>query len=265
MRLFRRALLAIAALPAMALAQQGETPPLIADRPDQTESPAIVAPGLQIETGFLLSQDGSGVGRVRGLTASESLIRIGILPTFEGRIGFAGWQRASADGATAESGMGDLDLGFKYQFAAGRGAVPAVALVTLVTLPTGTDGFGSERPDPTLRLAFEHELSDRLSLGYNVGSIFTTVSEPDDDRTRRIDILYTAVVGAELAPRVGAFIELFGTFPARTGGAAVHGLDGGLAIKVLSNLQLDLAGGIGLNSAAEDWFVGMGVTVRVPG
>ena len=43
-----------------------------------------------------------------------------------------------------------------------------------------------------------------------------------------------------------------------------HLLDAGATFLMIPNVQLDASGGIGLNSAAEDWFAGVGLSVRVP-
>lgn len=41
-------------------------------------------------------------------------------------------------------------------------------------------------------------------------------------------------------------------------------LDGGLTFGIRDNVQLDISAGVGLNRAADDWFVGAGVAIRVP-
>ena len=71
-------------------------------------------------------------------------------------------------------------------------------------------------------------------------------------------------LGIDLAPRWGAFVELFGDLPASDPVPATHSVDGGLTFLFSPRLQADLFGGVGLNDAAPDWFVGVGVSLRVP-
>ncbi|MBI2403048.1 MAG: transporter [Gemmatimonadetes bacterium] len=56
--------------------------------------------------------------------------------------------------------------------------------------------------------------------------------------------------------------ETFGSLPAGDGDAGHH-VDGGFTFLVRDNLQLDLSFGRGI-AGASDWFVGAGVSVRLP-
>ena len=56
-------------------------------------------------------------------------------------------------------------------------------------------------------VAFAHELSPRLSLGYNVGAAWESSADQSD---RDAFILYSLALGVGLTDRLGTFLELFG-------------------------------------------------------
>jgi hypothetical protein len=160
--------------------------------------------------------------------------------------------------------MGDIELGVKYQVIGGGGAAPSLALLAAASVPTGDEAFSSGRVDPSLRLSFAHELTRRTSLGYNVGTRWVTETDQSGGRYTRIETFYTLAFGFSLTERVGVFAESFGSLALDDRGADAHSLDGGVTMLLSNNAQLDLAAGFGLNSAPDDWFVGLGFAVRVP-
>ena len=259
--------LILAAPAATVLNAQKVPQDLITDRPDQTESAATVAPGyLQIEAGWALSRELRPQVTTTAIQTPGTLLRFGIVKALEGRLGFAGWMhhRTTDRGfRNTSSGMGDLDAGLKYQLFGGRGIIPAVALLAGTTLPTGHDGFGSNKADPRLRLILANDLSPVFSLGSNLGVEWNTTPGPAGSATLA-DFLYTFVVGIGVTNRVSFFAESFGTVPLETGSDAGHSLDGGVTFLVIPNLQFDVSTGFGLNEAADDWFVGAGLSVRIP-
>ncbi len=118
--------------------------------------------------------------------------------------------------------------------------------------------------DPALRLSFAHTLSERLSLGYNVGIGWESGPGGDGGTTTLSSYLYTVALGIGLSDRVGAFVELFGDVPASAPGGPANSFDGGFTFLVRDNLQFDVAAGAGLSDAADDWFAGVGISVRWP-
>ncbi|HSL81608.1 MAG TPA: transporter, partial [Thermoanaerobaculia bacterium] len=67
------------------------------DRPDQTESAAVVEPGyVQVETGVLFSRHGDGPDEVEVVEGPGTLVRIGVGGRTELRLGWAGWVRQEA-------------------------------------------------------------------------------------------------------------------------------------------------------------------------
>src|SRR5262245_1961830 len=140
----------------LALALSGlaraEEPPLITDRPDQTESAYTVPRGLfQIEGGY-----GYGRGTEDGQDLTfesfpEALLRFGVTDNFELRQGVPGLEVEATDATTGKSterGLVDATLGFKMVVAEESGAVPQVGFIGTLFFPTGDEGFTSDRVDP---------------------------------------------------------------------------------------------------------------------
>ena len=86
-------------IPAVA-ATQRELPDLVTDRPDITESSAVVGRGVwQLESGISFERDGSGSDGSRVFSAPMALVRLGVSDRLELRIGADGlawvWLMAS--------------------------------------------------------------------------------------------------------------------------------------------------------------------------
>ena len=260
----------------LAAAGAAASPELVTDRPDQTESTETVPVGhVQVELGGAFARDDGGDLRVETLEGPGTLVRIGLLERLELRLGWRGWvsqeSRLHETGPSVpepsqlnESGRGDTELGFKVRLRSPRGPAPRVALLAGLSIPTGEEEFTSDRADPNLRLSFAHALSQRIDLGYNLGARWETETIGGSDRHRTTSFLYTAVLGFALSERLGAFAELFGETDEGSEGETRNSLDAGVTYLARPNLQLDLAAGVGLSEAADDWFVGLGLSVRLP-
>jgi hypothetical protein len=246
----------------MLVAQQ--PPPLVTDRPDQTESPFVVRPGyVQLEAGGLHEVGAEPeAGRLTGV--GSVLARIGLAGPVELRLGFLGWQRATAPGAESLTGFSDLTVGFKVAVREGGGFSPSAAVVGTMLVPVGDEEFRAAGVDPEVRVAMAHELGAGVSLGYNVGGAWVTPAADADPGSTHVAGLYSLVLGRSFGGRLGAFIEAFGAVVPAVEHPSSHALDGGITIGLRPNLQLDVSGGIGLDQAGPEWFVGTGVAVRLP-
>lgn len=250
--------------------------PLVTDRPDRTESAAVVRPGLvQFEGGLGFSTSDAGEGDVHELGVGEMLARVGIVGRLELRAGFSGWRVRDRDAASAgpggaarvrgddPAGPGDTSLGAKLLVARGRGVLPDLAVLGTLSLPTGEAPFTSDGVDPSARLAAGHALPGGFSVGYNLGAEWRTVEERGGEE-RVSEGIYTLAVSRGLSPRVSVFAEAFGSVPLDGGTEGRAALDGGITVLIRGNLQWDLSGGVGVDPDADDWFLGTGMSVRLP-
>jgi hypothetical protein len=228
---------------------------LVTDRPDATESTAVVSPGsVQIESGWLYTEDDdAGVERHEG---PQTLIRIGLTEVTELRLGWAGTIDEGSDGS---SGVGDGEVGFKFHLHDADGRVPETAVLVSVSIPTGDDEFTSDEVDPAVRFAFSGDVTEGVSGGVNLGVEWASDENEDRDST----FIYTVAFGVGLTEGIGAYVEVFGEIGVTADGDA-HSVDGGVTWLVAENLQLDALAGVGISGDAEDWFVGAGASVRLP-
>ena len=224
---------------------------LATDRPGQSNSPTVVLRGMvQVEAGYLFSR----AGDVDRHDVPSALVRVGLGGRTELRIGHTGisWLEE-------RHGKGDSELGVKVNLIErGDGWLPELAILSGMSLPTGDDRFSSNGIDPSLAVSFAYELSPRLSLGSNIGLAWESSSE---ESTRDAAIVYTLALSGELTDRVGTFLELFGDRQI-TGASA--SMDGGLTFLLRDLVQLDVYVGRGLRGPADDLFLGMGLSFRVP-
>ncbi len=236
-----------------ALGASAQSPELVTDRPDQTESATVVPQGLlQVETGYLFTRDGD----VDSHAAPGTLFRIGLGGRTELRLGHAGVM-----GTEGRRGTGDSELGAKVNLITqADGWRPELALLGGLSLPTGAGGFSSGGADPSFLVAFAHELAPRLSLGYNAGAEWESSSDVPGDAF----VVYSLALGIGVTDRLGAFIEVFGDQRVTSEVATAVSADGGLTLLLTDVLQWDFSVGRRLGGPADDLFVGTGVSFRLP-
>ncbi len=241
--------------PFYSIAQQ-HFPELVTDRPDQTESASIVPlRSLQIETGFLLENGSDNDTKIRSLAYNTTLLRYGLLENLELRLGLDYLGKKTTP--VKISGLAPLYAGFKVKVREEDGWKPETAFLGGLVFPfTAGNDFKPAYTAASLRFAFAHTLSDRFSLGYNLGAEW-------DGFSARSGYYYSVALGTSLTEKVGVFIENFGMFHENS--ISEHLMDAGFTFLLLPNLQLDLSGGIGLNKHAVSNFVSAGLTWRIPG
>ncbi len=247
----------------------GQARDLITDRPDQTESSETLDPGYyQLELGWTHRENKDGGTKSEGDSYPETLLRMGILPDLELRLGFSGYQSEKIDDRSGvnnkETGMGDTEIGFKYDLGDERGLIPDTAFLFHLSIPSGDDEFTTNRHDPSFRFLFSHTLSDRFSFSYNLGTQWETNEDLHGDNNTLAIFQYTTSLGLTLTERLGGFIELFGDIPLNAHGNPANSFNGGFTFQIKKNIQFDIAGGVGLSDYADDWFAGVGLSVRLP-
>ncbi len=233
--------------------------PLVTDRPDFTESALAVAPGVvQLELGYTLTRGGA----VNTHTLGEVLLRIGIVPRAELRVGLNSFAWDD-DPLGDNTGLEDASVGLKVELANGGGALgfdllkPRVALLLSTTIPTGGAAFGEEDLRPGAVLALSWDVSERVGLGANAN--VAAASEAGD---RYGQFSGAVSVGVSLTERVGAYGEYFMFAPSGPGDDATGFLNGGFTFLVSNDFQFDARAGIGLYGTDTDLFVGAGLARR---
>jgi hypothetical protein len=261
----------IVAAPAVSAADDSrpQPPEMVTDRPDATESAVVVPRGhFQFELGYSHSElDFEGI---LGSTDSfpEVLVRIGLSQSLELRAGFDGygWDEESVSGTESASseGVKDTSLGVKVGLFEEKGARPQMAVLATLNFPTGAEEFTESRLLPELRMAFANTLTERLSLGYNVGAFWFGEEQEDGTERTSASAIWSVSLGIGITERLGGFVEAFGNPVLSALGSSSAAVDGGLTYLVRPNVQLDLYGGSGVSGDAPDWFAGLGISFRVP-
>ena len=233
---------------------RAQSPELVTDRPDQTESATVVPRGLiQVETGYLFARE----GEKDSYEVPGTLFRIGLDGQTELRIHHAG-----VVGGEGRHGAGDSDLGAKVNLIERpTGWTPELAILGGLSFPTGDDEFSSGGVDPSFLVSFAHELLPRLSLGYNVGAAWKSSGDHPD---RDAFIVYSLALGVELTGRLSTFLEFFGNRQTSRTPATSVSVDSGLTVLLTDTVQFDVYGGSGLRGHTEDLFVGTGLSFRFP-
>ena len=249
----------ILCLSAHARGQDG--PPLVTDRPDQTESSSVVPRWrLQIETGLSHEWVETGAEEYENNTSyGSTLLRFGLFEFLELRLGTDLLNhRSKLPGLASrdEFGMSPMGFGFKAALSREEGMRPEVAFIGSWQVPrTGRESFSSDKWQHSYVFAFSHTLSDRWGLGYNLGYQF----EGGFDASR---FIYSLVFGYAPTGRWSIFMEAYGN---KTSGIPLDArADAGLTWLAWPCFQLDLSGGLGITEVSPRGFISAGFSWRIP-
>lgn len=239
--------------------------PLETDRPDYTESPVTVGYGVvQLEMGYTYTYDSDPAGSTRTHSYPGALLRVGMLAEwFELQIewGFTDERENVFGGVTdTTSGAEDLELGCKVALTPQECLLPETALLLQMAVPTGSAADSADEVLPGFIYVYGWDISDDWTTAGQ-----TQLNRALDGVTNEpyVEFSQSWTVGVSLTERIGGYSEWFVLAPS---GADTdhtqHYYDGGFTYLVNNNLQLDLEAGIGLNGAADDYFIGTGLAVR---
>lgn len=232
---------------------------LEADRPDQTETPAIVPrKHFQFEMGFIYEEDKQVDLMQQSFTYPTLLAKYGVNKNFELRliIEHSGTSVKNQGNKTKIRGLAPLQIGLKAKLLEEKGIVPQTSLIMHVALPgVASQGLRSNYVAPNFRLVMQHTLSENISLSYNLGAEWDGVSPASTG-------IYTLTSGFKLSEKWGTYIELYGFLPEQS--VASHSFDGGICFYPRPNIMLDISAGFGINEYAPDYFVGCGFSLRLP-
>lgn len=233
--------------------------PIVTDRPDFTEASVTVGRGvLQLESGYTYSFDNDGTQTI-GHSYPEALFRYGIFAEwFELRLA---WNYAHEIVEGSErAGAEDLYLGCKLALTPQEGILPEMALVPQMTVPTGAAAFRRDDVHPGVNWLYSWDVNDWLSTGGST-QINRTVGTLGGQSFSEFAQSWT--IGYSLTDRFGAYTEWFALVPhSGEGEKPEHYFDGGFTFLFSNDIQWDIRGGVGLNAAADDYFVGTGLSLR---
>lgn len=238
--------------------QESQRSDLITDRPDATEAPTVVPRGsFQVETGAYTTTFEENNSKERVLGYNTTLLRYGILENLELRVGwnyeevrteFNGQEIASS------SGFSPLLFGAKVAILQENGWKPEIGLIGHLFLPfTAGRDFKPEFTSADFRFAFNHTLSDKSGIAYNIGGQYGGDSP-------ELAYIYTLAYGYAITDKLGAYLELYGDLPEDN--SANHFWDAGLTYAVAPLIQLDATVGQSITEG-QDLLVSVGVSFRI--
>ena len=220
-----------------------------ADRPGASTGPSTVGKGdIQLEQG--MQYDGDGGKGV--FTFSSTLLRYGLFDGMELRITGDAFIYDNND--SWKPAFTGVSIGTKIGCFEEQGIKPSVSLLANLAIPaTGSKGFVVEKLAPSLYLLCENTLSDKLSLGYNVGA------EWDGTGSSPITFL-AACLGYSVTERLGCFVESYNYL---TKDNNRYCADFGLNYMATGKLQFDVAANLDLRDPANYWAVSFGVVWQI--
>lgn len=203
------------------------------DRPDQGDGVATVPKGwFQVEEGATIADN---------TFINNLMFRVGVGQATEVRL---------LIDAGREDGVGGLKpvtISLKQRLTKQHGVLPAVSFVGYLSYERlATKNFSGNKVPYELKLAFENELSEKLTLGYNAGA-----SDDFNHLNLTTGFSYT------ISERVSVLAEYFSTI---THGADLHNIDAAILYLVTPRLQLDLDVGRGIFSSDSRYFSTFGIS-----
>ncbi|WP_230401597.1 transporter [Hanstruepera ponticola] len=243
------------------LAQEKESiGALETDRPDATEASSTVPQGyLQVETGGFYQTFEKNQIKTENFTYNTTLVRYGLSDNFELRLGWNLQEDVThINGQKLDnvlSGFSPLLLGMKVYITEEKGWIPEISLIGHVFLPlTASTDYRPETTGVDFRFSLAHTLSEKSSLGYNLGMAWGNDSP-------EASYIYTIAYGYSISEKFGAYVELYGDLPEDS--QANHLWDAGLTYLVSNDLQLDMSFGTSITEG-QDLLLSAGLSFRLP-
>lgn len=249
------------AAPAMAA---GDDAPLCTDRPTKSNAACTVPEGkVQVEADlFSWTRIGGGPVRTDVLLYSNPTVKVGLGPDSDIQLNLAPLvevrSRANAQ-TTSRTGVGDLTLRFKQRLT-GPEAAAQVAVIPFVKAPTAQTGIGNGEWEGGLIVPVQLPLGKATMTLVPQLNLLAGALAPSD---RHIEFQGVANLAWPIARRVVFAAEMWTSQnwdPAGT--VRQYSADAAVSYLIGTDLQLDVGGNLGLNSATPDVQLYLGISAR---
>lgn len=236
----------------MAADSSMEIMPIIADRPDKSESPYVVPKGYcQLELGFSIEDTEPGFV----YSYPKSLVKFGITNNFELRF-FTDYVTIQKEPNPDLKGFTPLSVGIKAKLGEQKGILPKMSFVGHLRIPgVVSDELETKYLSPILVLAFDHKISPVVNLGYNLGVEWDGLS-PDPN------FLYALSLGINITDRLGIYGEGYGRVIQQEDDDIEFRADAGITYLIGNDFLLDVSAGKGITDNAPERYVELGFSYR---
>ena len=209
--------------------------PINTDRPDQSDGAYVLEKNyLQIENGITISNNTftNNLMLRYGITKSTEVRLLSDFGKFDGINGFT-----------------PIGISVKQRLIKNKGVVPGITLVGYLRNENiASKAFKSNSTTYNFLLAFQNDIADKLSVGYNIGTA-----------TGLKNISFTTSLGYSLSAKFTGFVEYFSNFEKKE--TPSHNIDGGILYLINNRLQLDVAIG-GSLTENDNYYITTGVSYR---
>jgi hypothetical protein len=233
-------------------AGDAERQPIATDRPGFMDSPVILLPGVaQLEGGSVYSV----AGGAESILVGGHVIRMGLTDRLEVRMSQDGFFQPRSGMELA--GWTGGSLGAKLKLADERKHRPNLSLVTLVSMPYGSECCSARDYNPTIKLSWSKGVAKGFGLGGNLN-----VSALSDD-AGQYQQHAASVALARAVGKYSIFAEAYVYDRVERGGARQAYFDSGVSRRIGSEIQLDISAGHSFISTQPEWFIAVGFSMRL--
>ncbi len=206
------------------------------DRPNQTDSSSTLPEGsFQIESGFQVGFNTIGATTARQILLPINLFRVSLSEKLELRL--INQLQLNKRGEEKIQGIGDIELGAKFQLYKKETSPLEVAILSHLVVPTGNFSLSNRQIGNLTKIAVSHPVTKNLGLSYNLG--FSSIDSGD------MDLSYSVSLGYSLNQKMSLFIEPYGRFDDFED--VEFNVDAGFVYLIKDHIQLDLVFGSGMN------------------
>jgi hypothetical protein len=228
------------------------------DRPDQTES-AVLVPRKYFQGEFGFGKENSRENNYT-IVHPTYLLKYGLSNRFELRLEstyFSEYISVVPDSKT-RTDLAPVEIGTKVALFEEKGLLPKTSLI--IHLGSSFRGTGPAVWPyySSFRVTFQHSLTKKISLGYNLGA----AKEEDGSA-----LLYTFSPSINIGKRWYSYVEAFGS---RSIGSTAsndktpweHAVDAGVAYYLTNDMKLDISAGLGLANNSMRNYMAAGFSFR---
>lgn len=184
------------------------------DRPDQSDGVYTIPKNIfQLENGITIAKQ---------TVINNLMLRYGLTPSTEIRL------LLDVGKEFENKGLLPISLSFKQRIIEQKEIIPAMTLVGYVAFEqlASKDFKGNKLPFE-IKMAFENEINDKFSIGYNLGT---------SNQFKNLNL--SAALGYNITDKISTFVEYFSTL-SKNGNE--HNIDTGIMYVINPKLQIDIA------------------------